>query len=106
MAVNVFDTSALGKHYHPEIGAARVDQLLGVVEDVQAISRFSVVELYSVFAKKVRRSGTLPWFTFGPKIMETLSRLPARLFPSCPHANSPHHIALCGVCAGLLYAKR
>jgi uncharacterized protein len=54
MAVNVFDTSALGKHYHPEIGGARVDQLLGVVADVQAISRFSVVELHSVFAKKVR----------------------------------------------------
>lgn len=54
MVLNVFDTSALGKHYHPETGTDRVDQLLGVPGDVQAISRFTVVELQSVFAKKVR----------------------------------------------------
>lgn len=54
MAINIFDTSALGKHYHTEIGTPKVDQLLGVVGDMQAISRFSVVEMRSVLAKKVR----------------------------------------------------
>src|SRR5262245_33585460 len=54
MAINVFDTSALGKHYHSEAGTTKVDQLLGVAGDVHTISRFSAIELYSVFGKKVR----------------------------------------------------
>src|SRR5262245_17029639 len=54
MTINVFDTSALGKHYHFEVGTPKVDQLLGVPGDVQTISRFSAVEVYSVFGKKVR----------------------------------------------------
>ena len=54
MAYNFFDTSALGKHYHLEVGTPKVDQLLGVPGDVHAISRFAVVEMHSVFAKKVR----------------------------------------------------
>jgi len=54
MAFNFFDTSALGKHYHPEVGTPKVDELLGVLTDTHAISRFTVVEMHSVFAKKVR----------------------------------------------------
>src|SRR4051812_6178249 len=63
MAISVFDTSALGKHYHPEVGSPVVDQLLGVSDDVHAISRFSVIELHSVLAKKVRTGAlTTPEF--------------------------------------------
>lgn len=54
MPFNVFDTSALGKHYHPEVGTDKVDKLLGEMNDTHAISRFSAVEIYSVFGKKVR----------------------------------------------------
>jgi predicted nucleic acid-binding protein len=49
-----FDTSALGKHYHPEVGTSKVDQLLAVQGSRHFISRLTVVEIQSVFAKKVR----------------------------------------------------
>ena len=54
MPVHFFDTSAISKHYHAETGTAKVDALLGVANAGQVISRLSVVELHSVFAKKVR----------------------------------------------------
>ena len=54
MADNFFDTSALGKHYHPEVGTPRVDQLLADAGTLQFVSRLTVVEIFSVFAKKVR----------------------------------------------------
>ncbi len=52
--VHFFDTSAISKHYHTETGTAKVDALLDVPNSSQVISRLSVVELHSVFAKKVR----------------------------------------------------
>jgi predicted nucleic acid-binding protein len=54
MSDNFFDTSALGKHYHPEIGTAKVDQLLADPGSRHFISRLTMVEMQSVFAKKVR----------------------------------------------------
>lgn len=54
MADDFFDTSAISKHYHAETGTAKVDALLAVPGAVHAISRLSVVEFHSVFAKKVR----------------------------------------------------
>jgi hypothetical protein len=54
MPVHFFDTSAISKHYHAETGTAAVDALLAVPDARQVISRLSVVELHSVFAKKVR----------------------------------------------------
>jgi predicted nucleic acid-binding protein len=54
MPDNFFDTSALGKHYHPELGSARVNQLLADQGSRHFISRLTVVEIQSVFAKKVR----------------------------------------------------
>jgi predicted nucleic acid-binding protein len=56
MPDNFFDTSALGKHYHAEIGTASVDQLLAVPGSRHFISRLTLVEIQSVFAKKVRTS--------------------------------------------------
>ena len=54
MPVHFFDTSAISKHYHAETGTAKVDALLNTPHASQVISRLSVVELHSVFAKKVR----------------------------------------------------
>lgn len=54
MPVHFFDTSAISKHYHAESGTAKVDALLAAPNGDQVISRLSVVELHSVFAKKVR----------------------------------------------------
>ncbi len=47
-----FDTSAIVKHYNPELGTARVDSLLEGGNN--AISRLTVVEFHSSLAKKVR----------------------------------------------------
>lgn len=49
-----FDTSAIGKHYHPEPGTATVDQLLAAAGARHHISRLTAVEVLSTFAKKVR----------------------------------------------------
>ena len=54
MAIHYFDTSALGKHYHPEIGTPKVDFLLSTPGIERAIFRLTVVEMHSVFAKKLR----------------------------------------------------
>jgi hypothetical protein len=54
MAGLFWDTSALVKHYHPELGTSEVDRLLGVSSGEHVISRLAVTETYSVFAGKVR----------------------------------------------------
>src|SRR5262245_31229639 len=58
MPANFFDTSALGKHYHAELGTPKVDALLTEAGSRHFISGLSVVEILSVFAGKVR-SGTI-----------------------------------------------
>jgi uncharacterized protein len=54
MAGLFWDTSALVKHYHPEIGTPEVDRLLESSGGEHVISRLAVTETYSVFAGKVR----------------------------------------------------
>jgi predicted nucleic acid-binding protein len=54
MPDNFFDTSALGKHSHQEVGTPKVDQLLADQGSRHFVSRLTVVEIQSVFAKKVR----------------------------------------------------
>ena len=49
-----WDTSALVKHYHPELGTPEVDHLLQTPDSQHAISRLAVTETFSVFAGKVR----------------------------------------------------
>ena len=49
-----FDTSALAKLYHPEIGTPKVVEIVEAVGVQIRISRLTVVELRSVFAIKVR----------------------------------------------------
>ena len=68
MPDHFFDTSAVAKHYHAETGTPKVDALLAVPGASQYISRLSVVEFHSVFARKVR-TGELPAATF-----DTLAR--------------------------------
>ncbi|MBM4068250.1 MAG: type II toxin-antitoxin system VapC family toxin [Planctomycetes bacterium] len=48
------DTSALVKHYHAEVGTAKVDAIWSDAASKLFISRLSVVETVSVFAKKLR----------------------------------------------------
>jgi predicted nucleic acid-binding protein len=49
-----FDTRALAKLYHPEVGTPKVAQIIEAVGAQIRISRLTVVELRSVFAIKVR----------------------------------------------------
>jgi predicted nucleic acid-binding protein len=49
-----FDTSALAKLYHPEVGTPKVVEIIEAVGAQIRISRLTVVELRSVFAIKVR----------------------------------------------------
>lgn len=63
MPNNFFDTSALGKHYHPEVGTLKVDAILREPTSQHFISRLGAVEMLSVFAGKVRAGVlTLPAF--------------------------------------------
>ena len=49
-----FDTSAITKHYHGEIGTPRVDSLLATPGATFLVTRLAVVEVHSALAKKVR----------------------------------------------------
>lgn len=53
-----FDTSALAKLYHDEIGSGFVQQLFEKPEQVSFISRLGAVEMCSVLAGKVRAGET------------------------------------------------
>jgi hypothetical protein len=50
LAAFFFDSSALAKIYHREIGTAEVDGIIRAPDSQILISRLSVVELSSVFA--------------------------------------------------------
>ena len=54
MAHYFFDTSALVKHYHAELGSPEVSRILGDAHSVRSIARLTMAEMISVFAKKVR----------------------------------------------------
>lgn len=54
MTADFLDTSALAKHYHPEVGSAEVDRLWADPTRGLFVSRLSAVEMVSVFAGKVR----------------------------------------------------
>ncbi len=54
MADYFFDSSALAKHYHAEVGSAKVEDLLAEPGARYLVSRLTVLELQSVFARKVR----------------------------------------------------
>jgi uncharacterized protein len=54
MPVNFLDSSALVKYYHNEIGSPRVQHILAEADSEHFIARFTLVELLSGLAKKVR----------------------------------------------------
>ena len=54
MAAYFFDSSALAKLYHPEVGTPEIDEIVQMPGSQVRISRLTVVELPSVFAIKVR----------------------------------------------------
>jgi len=64
MSNHFLDTSGLVKHYHPEVGTAKVDGLWADPGAKLFISRLSIVETVSVLAKKVR-SGHISTGDFG-----------------------------------------
>jgi len=54
LSADFFDTSALAKLYHPEVGTPKVVEIAEASGAQLRISRLTVVELRSVFAIKVR----------------------------------------------------
>jgi predicted nucleic acid-binding protein len=54
MPADFLDTSALAKHYHPEVGSAEIDLLWSDPAHGLFVSRLSALEIVSVFAGKVR----------------------------------------------------
>jgi hypothetical protein len=54
MLAYLFDTRALAKHYHKEVGSSSVDSLLATSGTAHFVSGLTAVELHSVLAKKVR----------------------------------------------------
>jgi len=54
LAAFFFDSSALAKLYHPEVGTAVADRIAQSADSQIRISRLTVIELPSVFAIKVR----------------------------------------------------
>ncbi|MDH3604383.1 MAG: type II toxin-antitoxin system VapC family toxin [Candidatus Tectomicrobia bacterium] len=54
MATYFFDSSAISKHYHVELGSDIVDQLLTEPDAQHYISRLTMIEVHSVFARKGR----------------------------------------------------
>ncbi len=58
-----FDTSALVKRYHAELGSLKVNAILAEVGSEFWISRLTLAEAPSVFAKKVR-TGEIPDIDF------------------------------------------
>ena len=54
MAGYFFDSSALVKLYHREVGTPIVDQIVGATGNFLRVSRLTVAELTSAFAIKVR----------------------------------------------------
>jgi hypothetical protein len=49
-----FDTSALGKYYHPELGTERVASIMTQSDRKVLISKLGFIEIQSVLAIKVR----------------------------------------------------
>lgn len=54
MTDHYVDTSALAKHYHPELGSTEMDRLWNDPEARLLVSRLAAIEIVSVFAGKVR----------------------------------------------------
>jgi predicted nucleic acid-binding protein len=49
-----FDSSALVKLYHPEVGTPAIHQIVNSVDSLVRVSRLTVAEITSAFAIKVR----------------------------------------------------
>jgi len=60
LAAYFFNSSALSKFYHVELGSAEVESIVNSEENEIRISRLTVVELASGFAIKVRTKALTP----------------------------------------------
>lgn len=54
MSAYFYDSSAISKHYHLEKGTDVVDGFLRAPNSQHYISRLTIIEIHSVFARKVR----------------------------------------------------
>ncbi len=54
MALYFFDTSALGKYYHSELGSDRVASIMTQLDRKVLISKLGLIEIQSVLAIKLR----------------------------------------------------
>jgi len=54
MPADFLDTSALAKHYHPEVGSTEIDRLWNDPTHGLFISRLTAIEIISVFGAKAR----------------------------------------------------
>jgi len=97
-----WDTSALVKHYHPELGTPKVDNLLQTPGSAHVMSRLGVTETFSVFADKFKKNAVLATRRGGstrrvscfpavrnrhhasPTRPESMTTLPAKSFCSRP----------------------
>jgi uncharacterized protein len=55
-----FDTSALVKHYHSELGSAEIDRLWNDPATTIFVARLAALEIVSAFAGKVRSGAIAP----------------------------------------------
>jgi uncharacterized protein len=60
MVAHFFDTSALVKRYHPEVGTSVIDELFAETDAKIIISRIGWVEIVSAFALKARSGVIMP----------------------------------------------
>jgi uncharacterized protein with PIN domain len=74
-----WDTSALVKHYHHELGTSKVDNLLQASGSTHVISRVGVTETFSVFARKVR-AGLIDMVEFDQLCRRFLADTKGKLF--------------------------
>jgi hypothetical protein len=54
MSAYFYNSSAISKHYHLEIGTDVVDSFLSEPDSQHYMSRLTIIESHSVFARKVR----------------------------------------------------
>ena len=91
MAAYFFDTSALVKYYHTELGSDRVNAIFAEPGRVVRISSLGVLETQSVFAMK-GRSGELDRDVAGLFRASLMLDIARACYPYHPRALSPARV--------------
>ena len=75
-----FDSSALAKHYHVEVGTVEVDRILQLPDARHFIARLALVEIRSVFAVNLGDVAGKCGFDIGAKLLSIHRLLAATLW--------------------------